>query len=91
MAAATSLSAAELSERGRLAANTRWAREDPREQAARARTTLLERFRLQADPDGTLPALEADRRAEKLLDAHMAKMRFAKSRARIAEKTNAPR
>lgn len=82
MAAATSLSAAELSERGRLAANTRWAHEDPREQAARARTTLLERFRLQADPDGTLPALEVDRRAEKLLEAHMSRMRFAKSRSR---------
>lgn len=82
MAAATSLSAAELSERGRLAANTRWAGEDPREQAARARTTLLERFRRQADPDGSLPEYEVERRARALLNAHMSAMRFAKSRAR---------
>ena len=85
MAAATSLSAAELSERGRLAANTRWACEDPREQAARARTSLLERFRHQADPEGALPEYEVERRARKLLDAHMARMRFAKSRARASE------
>ena len=63
MAAATTLSAAELSERGRLAANTRWACEDPRDQAARARTSLLERFRHQADPEGALPEYEVERRA----------------------------
>ena len=85
MAAATSLSAAELSERGRLAANTRWAREDPREQAARTRAALTARFRHRADPEGALPEYEVERRAQKLLDAHMARMRFAKSRARTGE------
>jgi hypothetical protein len=67
-----------ISERHRRAALIRWSREDPREHGEKIRRALHERFLTQADPDGELDDLERERRARKLLEAHMSMMRSAK-------------
>jgi hypothetical protein len=73
--------------RARIAAHTRWAKEDPVPGAIRGQAGLIEKFRrevLAADPAVTDP--ELTRRAESLRSAHMARLAIASSRAR-ARKT----
>lgn len=74
-----------------IAAHTRWSRENPVANAARAQAGLLEKFRrevLAADPSVTEP--ELTRRAESARKAHMKRLvleRHKRARARAANDT----
>lgn len=70
------------SQRARLAALTRWSREDPTETARRGQEGLLRRFLAEVDPDGTLPEAERYRRAEAARKAHMTRLAFNSAKAR---------
>jgi hypothetical protein len=58
----------------RIAANARWAREDPTVNAERGQRGLLARFEKEVDPNGVLdPAVRA-KRAEHARRAHMLRL-----------------
>ena len=80
------MSAHEPSERAmiaRIAANARWAQTTDRTKATEpARRGLLEKFAHQVDPDGTLDPIERYRRAQNLVNQHMAKMALRSAQAR---------
>lgn len=69
-------------QRAKLAAHTRWSREDPAPTAARGQAGLVARFERDVDPDGTLTPAERARRAEHARRAHMARMALASAKAR---------
>jgi hypothetical protein len=70
--------------RARIAANTRWSREDGKVNAQRAQAGLLAKFVDQVDPDRVLPEDERLRRAEAARRAHMQRLAFLSSKARTA-------
>lgn len=71
----------------RIANATRWANEPDRAAAtAKAREGLRERFERQADPDGTLSPQERTYRADRLQQAHMARMSLRAAQARSAKR-----
>lgn len=70
--------------RARIAALSRWAKEDPSAAAARGQAGLLARFIDQVDLDRTLPEPERMRRAEAARKAHMARLALKSARARAA-------
>ncbi|TDD77704.1 hypothetical protein [Actinomadura rubrisoli] len=74
------------SQRARLAALTRWSREDPTENAVRGQRGLRDKFEREVDPDGVLTPPERARRAEAARRAHMVRLAYesAKARARRA-------
>lgn len=82
MAASTSLTPEQRAMRARIAAHTRWSKEDPKPAASRGQAGLLARFEREVDPDGVLPPQERRRRAESLRRAHMARLALASSKAR---------
>jgi hypothetical protein len=82
LAASTSLNPAQRSLRARIAANTRWAGEDPAVNAARGQAGLMARFLDEVDPDHQLPEAERTRRAEAARRAHMQRLAFLSSKAR---------
>jgi hypothetical protein len=75
--------------RAKLAAHTRWSREDPTENAIRGQRGLQAKFERDVDPEGVLPPAERARRAESLRQAHMARLALASSRARKARRGGA--
>ena len=71
------------------AALERWAHTPKAEREAngrRGQAGLLARFEREVDPDGTLPAAERARRANRKRKAHMARLAKASSQARTAKK-----
>lgn len=72
--------------RAQMAANTRWSREDPGPNMARARRGFDAKFAREVDPDGKLPEAERTRRAESARKAHMQRLALASARARAARK-----
>ncbi|MGH3762078.1 hypothetical protein [Actinophytocola sp.] len=70
------------SQRARLAALTRWAKENPAATAARGQAGLLARFEREVDPNNELAPAERTRRAECARKAHMARLALKSSRAR---------
>ncbi len=68
--------------RARLAAQTRWGREDARQGTFAARQAFNDRFLREADPDGVLPPEERARRADSLRRAHFTRLALKSSRAR---------
>lgn len=69
--------------RGRLAANSRWSREDPAANAARGQAGLIARFEREArEAEPGLTDAEYARRAECARRAHMQRLAFASSKAR---------
>jgi hypothetical protein len=75
--------AAQITQRARIAALTRWSREDPRAQAQRAQAGLLDKFRREVLEE--FPGLqepELSRRAEARRRLHMERLSFKASRAR---------
>lgn len=67
----------------RIAAAERWGRTQDRAAAtAPARAGLRAKFLREADPDGTLPEAERERRADHLFTAHMLRMSLASKAAR---------
>lgn len=77
------LSPEQRTQRARIAALSRWAKENPQANAARGQNGLLNRFRREvlAD-DPTVAEPELTRRAEAARRAHMARLGFASSKAR---------
>jgi hypothetical protein len=86
VAASTSLTPQQRSLRASIAASVRWSGEDPAPNAARGQAGLIEKFRREVDPEGTLPEAERERRARSALKAHMTRLAFASSKARGARK-----
>ena len=76
------LTPAQRTMRARIAANTRWSREDGKANAVRAQAGLLAKFVDQVDPDRVLPEAERQRRAEAARRAHMQRLAFRSSKAR---------
>jgi hypothetical protein len=76
------LTPTQRSQRARIAALTRWSREDPAATAARGQAGLMARFVDQVDPDRVLPEAERQRRAEAARRAHMAQLAFRSAKAR---------
>jgi hypothetical protein len=74
------------STRARIAANTRWAAEDPAENIARARRGFMARFYREVDPNNDLPEAERERRARAALRAHMGRLALKSSKARSTRK-----
>lgn len=75
--------------RARIAALTRWSKEDPKAQAERMQEGLMDKFRREVDPAGVLPEAERERRATAARKAHMQRLALASSRARAARKGKA--
>ena len=75
-------------QRARIAALTRWSREDPRPATAKAPEGFRGRFLNEVDPDRTLPIAERERRAAAAMRAHMLRLAAlsAKARSKGAEK-----
>ena len=78
------LTPTQRTQRARIAALTRWSREDPAATAARGQAGLLAKFLDQVDPDRVLPEAERQRRAEAARRAHMQRLAFRSSKARSA-------
>ncbi len=68
--------------RARQAAHTLHSKVDPAAHTAPAREAFLSRFDREVDPDGVLAPEERRRRAKHALQAHMARLALASSRAR---------
>ena len=77
------LTPAQRSQRARIAAHTRWAKESPAANAARGQAGLLAKFLAEVDADTPgLPESERIRRAESLRRAHMARLAFRSAKVR---------
>jgi hypothetical protein len=69
--------------RAKIAANTRWSREDPTENVKRANAGFQRRFLEQVDREFPgLPEAERQRRAQAGLRAYMAQLALKSSKAR---------
>jgi hypothetical protein len=68
------------SQRARLAALTRWSKEDGQAQAEKANAGLRRKF--YNETDRSLPEAERQRRADCAFRAHMARLSFLASKAR---------
>lgn len=75
--------------RARLAAYSRWSREDPAPNAHRAHAGLRARLAREVDPDDTLRPAERERRIDAALRAHMTKLAYKSSRARAQRRGTA--
>jgi hypothetical protein len=80
---------AERRARASIAANIRWAHEDPTHNAVRGQAGLRARFERDVDPDGTLSPAERAKRAERLHRAHITRLAEASRKARAARKGGA--
>ena len=76
------LSPTERSLRARVAAHTRWARQDRVEGTAKAREAFLRKFVEEVDPDSLLPEPERLRRAESARKAYFTRLALKSARAR---------
>src|SRR6266540_7302608 len=63
--------------RARAAAHAKHAQHDPRAAMDKARAVFLATFERQVDPEGLLPPVERQRRAEQLRSAHFARLALA--------------
>ena len=77
----TSLTANQRSQRARIAARARWAREDPSAGTQAARTAFLDRFERLVDPTGELDPVERARRAESAKREHFQRLAYLRHRA----------
>ena len=69
--------------RARIAANVRWSREDPTENALRGQAGLTAKFEREIrDEFPDLPDHEVARRVESARKAHFARLAFASAKAR---------
>jgi len=75
---------------GRAAALTRWAHvEDPQAATEPARRGFLARFERQVDPDNQLDPVEREKRARRLMRAHMIQLAQKRRAKRAAEQLKA--
>lgn len=75
-------SPAEISLHGKLAALSRWSREDAVAGTAAARKASLDRFERQVDPDGQLDPVERAKRAERARKAYFTGLALKSAQAR---------
>lgn len=87
LTAQTGLNRAQRRQRAKIAACTRWSRENPAATAAAGQAGLLARFLREVDPDSQLPEQERQRRAEAARRAHMTRLAFASSKARAGRRS----
>ena len=80
----TGLTPEQRSTRARIAALSRWSREDPKAQGRKMQAGLMDRFRREVDPNGELPEAERERRAVAARRAHMQRLALASSKSRKA-------
>lgn len=74
-------------QRARIAALTRWSRENPKANAERGQDGLLEKFRREVlEPDPAVVEPELTRRAEAARKAHMARLAYRSAKVRQAKK-----
>ena len=81
------LTASERSLRGKIAANTGWARTEDRTARSQpgrdaAEDKLREKLLIQVDPDGTLSPQEREKRLKNARAAHFQQLAFRSARAR---------
>lgn len=76
----STLTAAQRSQRARVAALARHSRTDGSTATQAAREAFLSRFERQVDPDGVLDPVERARRADLAKRAHFQSMAFARGR-----------
>lgn len=81
-----SLSPEQRSLRASIAANSRWAQEDPVPAMATVRQGWQRRLEDEVDPGRQLSETERARRVQAALRAHMLRLALASSRARAARK-----
>lgn len=79
-AANSSLTASQRSQRARLAARARWAKQSGSEGTQAARDAFMARFVEQVDPDGQLDPAERMRRAESAKREHFQRMAWERHR-----------
>lgn len=79
------LTAHERSIRARIAALSRWSKEDPREATKPARAGFLRRFLEEVDPHNELPEAERNRRAEAARRAYFARLALKSAKTRRAK------
>jgi hypothetical protein len=70
------------SQRARVAALTRWSREDPKPALERTRAAFDRRFEREVDPDGVLSPEERTRRAAAARKAYFARLALKSAKAR---------
>ena len=77
------LTPSERSQRARIAAHTRWAKEpDRRAATAPGRRAAFEKLLDEVDPDRVLPEAERLKRAKNAQQAHLERIRLAASKSR---------
>lgn len=69
-------------ERAKIAALSRWMKEDPAGQAAKGQAGLLKKFFDEVDPDRVLPEAERVRRATVARRLHMTRLAVASAQKR---------
>jgi hypothetical protein len=85
----SSLTPAQRTLRAKIAANTRWSREEDRKaNGVRAQLGLLAKFIDQVDPDRVLPEAQRLRRATNARNAHMQRLALRSSKARAGRRTS---
>ena len=82
-----SLSPEQRSLIGRIGGFALHSKYDSKEITRAARTAFLAKWAREVDPDGVLPEVERNRRAESALKAHMARLALKSAKARRARKT----
>jgi hypothetical protein len=70
----------------KIAANSRWSREDPTEQGRRMRAGLDAKFLREVDPNNELPEAERLRRLECARRAYFQRLALASAKARRAKR-----
>lgn len=78
------LSPSQRALRAQIAAHSKWAKTDPVEGTAAARSAFLKKFEDQVDPAGVLTPEERRRRAEHARRAHFQRMALQSVKARQA-------
>lgn len=87
----TRLTPEQRTQRARIAALTRWSRENPAANAARGQAGLLDKFRRDVqEADPTVVEPELTRRAEAARKAHMARLTYKSLKAREAKTEGDP-
>ena len=77
---------AQRAQAGKIGGLTTASRHDPLIYTAKARSTYLETFTQEADPDGTLTPEERDRRADALKRRRMAELALRSSQVRAVRR-----
>lgn len=76
----STLTASQRSQRARIAANTRWSRQDGHQGTQAARETFLAGFDQLVDPDGVLDPATRERQAAAARRAHFQRMAYQRHR-----------